>query len=421
MELRHSWPVIIGRTFVVGLLFVVGCLSILGNQLTGMFLYSKNAVQKQAVINVTKKQFMALFGTVTQLVSPCKISITYDPSTLPNSDSFKTDAYGNLSSVLTPNSVVISNHQIYTDWLYLWFIMYTAKLGDSVHIMLKDLSNIPVLGTGMKNYNFLFLSRKWEKDKIVLTNQLLTIDANARGLGPANGVTHVTSTNVGSSELHHWPEGHRSGHIWPYLIILYPEGTVTSARTRAKSDKFCADRNMKPLKHTLLPRVRGLFLTLRKLRDTVEIVYDFTCGYDGLQPNEFGEDIFTLKRHYLKGYGPKKINYHLRGWKLSEIPLGEETDDIDAVSESDLAKFEEWLFKVWYEKDRMLSQFYKYGSFVDPESETNFSPGRVAENTVVCDFRINNIQDFLGCFAFLAVAVLTFKIIWLLAKKFLFH
>ena len=420
MTIRHSWPVVIGRTLVLGFFFVIGCISILGNQLIGTFVFANDAVQKQAVINLTKKHFIALFGTITRWASPCKISITYDPSTLPEGDSFKVDPLGNLSSILSPNSVLISNHQLYTDWLYLWFILYTAKLGDSVYIMLKDLSKIPVLGVGMKNYNFLFLSRKWEKDKIVLTNQLLTIDANARGLGPANGVTHVTSTNVGSSELHHWPEGHKAGQIWPYLVILYPEGTVTSARTRAKSDKFCGERNMPVLKHTLLPRVRGLFLTLRKLRNTVEIVYDFTCGYSDLKPGEYGEDIYTLKRHYLKGYGPKEINYHLRGWKLSEIPLGEETEDIDDVSSEDLVKFEEWLFKVWYEKDRMLDQFYKLGSFVDPKSEVNYTAGKVAENTVVADFRINSIADIVGSFASLTIVILILRIIWMILLKLLF-
>mmetsp|Transcript_7019 Transcript_7019/g.8895 ORF Transcript_7019/g.8895 Transcript_7019/m.8895 type:complete len:420 (+) Transcript_7019:145-1404(+) len=419
MTLRHAWPIVIVRTFLLGVIFVTGCFSIMMNQVIGMFVFANNAVQKQAVINATKKQFIAVFGTVTRWANPCKISITYDPSTLPEGDLFKVDPLGNLSSILTPNSVVISNHQIYTDWLYLWFILYTARLGDSVYIMLKDLSKIPVLGYGMKNYNFLFLSRKWEKDKIVLTNQLLTIDANARGLGPANGVTHVTSTNVGSSELHHWPEGHKSGQIWPYLVILYPEGTVTSARTRAKSDKFCQEKNMPVLRHTLLPRVRGLFLTLRKLRNTVEIVYDFTCGYSGLKPGEYGEDIYTLKRHYLKGYGPQKINYHLRGWKLSEIPLGEETEDIDDVSPEDLIKFEEWLFKVWYEKDRMLDQFYKHGSFVDPKSEVNYTPGRAAENTVVADFRINGVSDIIGAFASVTIILLILRIIWILVLKLL--
>ncbi|CUM45114.1 uncharacterized protein AC631_00929 [Debaryomyces fabryi] len=419
MTVRHAWPIVIVRTFLLGAIFVIGCLSIMMNQIVGMFVFANDGVQKQAVINATKKQFIAVFGTVTRWANPCKISITYDPSTLPEGDSFKVDSLGNLSSILTPNSVVISNHQIYTDWLYLWFILYTARLGDSVYIMLKDLSKIPVLGFGMKNYNFLFLSRKWEKDKIVLTNQLLTIDANARGLGPANGVTHVTSTNVGSSELHHWPEGHKSGQIWPYLVILYPEGTVTSARTRAKSDKFCQERNMPVLRHTLLPRVRGLFLTLRKLRNTVEIVYDFTCGYSGLKPGEYGEDIYTLKSHYLKGYGPEKISYHLRGWKLSEIPLGEETEDIDDVSPEDLVKFEEWLFKVWYEKDRMLDQFYKHGSFVDPKSDVIYTPGKVAENTVVADFRINGISDIIGSFASITIILLLLRIIWILILKLL--
>ena len=40
---------------------------------------------------------------------------------VPNSDHFTVDESNNIHTMFQPNSVLISNHQIYTDWLYLWF------------------------------------------------------------------------------------------------------------------------------------------------------------------------------------------------------------------------------------------------------------------------------------------------------------
>lgn len=68
----------------------------------------------------------------------------------------------------------------------------------------------------------------------------------------------------------------------------------------------------------------------------------------------------------------------------------------------------------------MLDQFYKLGSFVDPESEVNYTAGKVAENTVVADFRINSIADIVGSFASLTIVLLILRIIWMTLLKILF-
>ncbi|ODV69607.1 hypothetical protein HYPBUDRAFT_103432 [Hyphopichia burtonii NRRL Y-1933] len=412
LSLRHTWTISIIRTVVLGFVFVLGCLATVFTQMCGIYFFQNDPSQKQAVISLTKVHFVTLLTFVTSWINPCQISITYDSASIPESDSFKVDPNGNLLSILCPNSVFISNHQIYTDWLFIWFISYTARLADSIHIILKDLSKIPVLGYGMKNFNFMFLLRKWEADKVNLTNQLLTIDANARGLGPANNVTHVASTNVAQLLVQHWPKGNRPDQIWPYQIILFPEGTVNSAHTKLRSEKFCEKLGIPKLNHCLMPRVRGLFLTLRKLRDTVEVVYDLTTGYSDLLPTEFGEDKFTLKGFYLLGYGPAKINYHIRGFKIKDIPLGEDTVDIDDVKDEDLKKFEEWLFKIWYEKDLLLLNFYKYGTFIDVTSQSTNTEAKSKDRTVTADFKLKSNLEIIYPFATLIAAILILRLAW---------
>lgn len=351
---------IIVISVVLLVLFFIGCTSITTAIYTSHFFMSRP--QLQALINHTRKQFIVLITFVLSSLNPCEIEISWDDGP---ADQIRT-LNGDLFSSFKPNSVVILNHQIYTDWLFLWFLSYTSNLADSVHIVLKDMSKIPVLGYGMRMFDFMFLSRKWELDKRVLTNQLLRIDANARGLGPANGVTHVASANTTSSEmgLVEWPSGENPNEIWPYQVIIFPEGTVPSDRTRGRSAEYTQQLGLPAVKHVLLPRVRGLFLTLRKLRNTAEVVYDFTTAYDGVRADEYGEIVFSLKNQFLRAKGPRKVHYYVRQFALADIPLGTETADIDNADPRDLEAFQNWVYDVWYDKDKKLSEFYATGSFL---------------------------------------------------------
>lgn len=402
MALRNTLPVIIVRTAIIIPVFIFGCLFIVFTQIVGLFLFKNNPSTRHGIINVTKHHFIILITFMTSIINPSKISITLDKK-VENTNSFKVDKFGHLHTSFMPNSVFISNHQIYTDWLFLWFLSYTSRLSDCVYIILKDLLKIPVLGYGMKNYNFLFLSRKWEKDKIILTNQLLEIDANARGVGPANGVKEVASTS--NSEIKTWPKIDRPDKIWPYQLILFPEGTVPSDRTTKKSRAYIETQGHEPLKHVLLPRYRGLYLALKKLRGTIEVVYDITTGYSDLNEGEYGEEVFSLKRFYLKGYGPSQINYYIKEYRIDDIPLGEE-EDVDDVNPEDLKRFEAWLLNVWYEKDQLMSNFYKYGSWHQEESVT-----------IVGDFKLRNQTEIVLPYLVGASAILLLRLLYMFVKN----
>ncbi|KAF3994886.1 hypothetical protein FT663_00991 [Candidozyma haemuli var. vulneris] len=419
---RHSWPVIVVRSVFAVLTFIFGCLSLRFTQQVAWALLRKHKKAYHAMINLTKLHFLQLLSFLTALINPSKITVTFDKTTLPDSTSFRVDSSGNLISSLSPNSVWISNHQIYTDWLFLWWLCYTGRFGDSVYIVLKAaLAKIPVLGPGMENYKFLFLSRKWDLDKVNLTNSLLEIDADARGLGPASGVSHVTSTSQSTTlpGVSIWPKGKvpeaakDSTVIWPYQMIIFPEGTVMSPHTRERSDKFAKKLGRPVLKHTLLPRVRGLFLMLRSLRDTVEYVYDVTCAYTGLTADDYGEEVFTLKAYYLKGYGPTAINYHIRAFALKDIPLGDDDSaDVDNVPPETLEAFEKWLLDIWYEKDELMKEFFENGSFTKAPS---LSPDTT---TVEADFKLRSSYEILGPFMVTVVAVVLVRLAWVLFWKF---
>jgi 1-acyl-sn-glycerol-3-phosphate acyltransferase len=66
---------------------------------------------------------------------------------------------------LVSNDIVISNHQLYTDWIYIWGLFTWMGKGGNIKITLKkSLQMIPVIGLGMKLCGFIFISRKWNVD-----------------------------------------------------------------------------------------------------------------------------------------------------------------------------------------------------------------------------------------------------------------
>ncbi|CAN3483553.1 2-acyl-1-lysophosphatidylinositol acyltransferase [Diutina catenulata] len=395
---RHSWPVSAVRFAAMGLLFFIGCPSLIYTQFVGIFFFQKLFKMPgylQATISLTKTHFVVLLTFISQVVSPCTVKVTFDPKKV-GENAFTVGSSNRLRSQLRPNSVLVSNHQIYTDWLYLWYLTYTSRLSDAVYIVLKDLSKLPILGAGMRNYNFLFLSRKWANDKPVLTRQLGEIDANARGVGPANGVTPIVST----STFPKWP-AQSTSQVWPYELIIFPEGTVMSNRTVNKSRVFCEEQGRPQVTHVLLPRVRGLFLALRKLRNSVELVYDITTGYSDLLPTELGEDKFSLKRFYIRGYGPPRINYYVDAWKISDIPLGRETEDVDDADPEDLKAFDKWLSGVWYEKDKRMKKFYEEGGFVPKDGE----------KSVEAPFGLYSVIEIVQPFLVMLTTVLLLRIV----------
>lgn len=405
---RDSWPLVAARTVFCTVLFILGALSLRGEQMVAWGLLHKFPRWYYAVINYTKLQFLYLITFITAFVSPCKVKVSFRKSDLPEDNSFRVDIDGNLFSNLSKNAVFIANHQIYTDWVFFWYLSYTSNLANSMYIVTKDsLAKVPVLGMGMQAFRFLFLLRKWETDKVNLTNRLLEIDAEARGVGPAAGVSHVASINSSLPGVKQWPKGKAKNEadVAHYQLVIFPEGTVISPHTRERSDKYVVKMEREKLKHLLLPRARGLFLMLRLLRNTVDTVYDVAYGYSGLKPGDYGEEVYTLKAMYLKGFGPPAINYHIRSFNIKDIPLGDDDNvDIDKVDPEVLRTFENWLFDIWYEKDELMERFFDTGTFGDPKDSSL--------QTVVADLKLRSVSECVSPFvAPAALSLIVYQVI----------
>jgi hypothetical protein len=225
---------------------------------------------------------------------------------------------GSLQCNFADRMVLMANHQLYTDWLYLWWIAYTNSMHGFIYIILKEsLRNIPIIGWSAQFYNFIFLARNWEEDQRTFKK-------------------HLGKLNKPND---------------PMWLIIFPEGTNLSATTREKSKKWAEKNNLQDMKHQLLPRSTGLRFCLNELQDTTKWLYDCTIAYEGVPPGQFGQDIFTLRSTFFEGRPPKSVNMHWRRFHIDDIPI------------QNTKAFEVWLRNRWREKDYMLEYFNRNNRF----------------------------------------------------------
>lgn len=303
------------RMWQVGSTLLSGILAINASQWIGAPLKFINPEYYDAYMAFTKQSFAVLTTTMTQWWAPTVVRVSGDASMHGQLQQLED---GSLQCNFPDRLVMMANHQLYTDWLYLWWIAYTNGMHGRIHIIMKEsLKKIPFIGWGAQFYNFIFVARKWEEDK-------------------SRFEQHLQKLNKAS---------------YPMWLIIFPEGTNLSAVTRETSKQWAEKNGLEDMKHQLLPRSTGLRFCLQNLRKTTPWLYDCTIGYEGIPPGKFGQDIFTLRSSFFEGRPPKSVNMHWRRFRVADIPIDDERG------------FEVWLRNRWREKDYMLEYFTRNGRF----------------------------------------------------------
>lgn len=295
-------------------------------QCLGAPLYFINKTAYYTWMARTKANFGVLVTTLTQWWSPTVVRVTGDRGVR---DQIRLTRDGRLELDFPERIVFIANHQLYSDWLYLWWIAYTAKMHSFMYIILKEsLKSVPVIGQGMLFFGFIFLARKWEQDKPRFEHRLNKLSKGEAAKDP----------------------------MW---LLIFPEGTNASENGRRTSAQYAKKIGIQDLKHTLLPRSTGLAFCLKNLEESVEWMYDCTVAYEGVPEGKFGQDYFTLFSTYFEGRPPKSVNMHFRRFRISDIPI------------HDTKEFDLWLRERWVEKDDLMEYYNQNGQFPEVDSEVD--------------------------------------------------
>ncbi|RMZ86043.1 hypothetical protein DV737_g309, partial [Chaetothyriales sp. CBS 132003] len=324
-EAKYGAGAEIVRLLLLTTYFFGSCLAINATQMVGAPLYFFSKDYYYAYMALSKQSFGILVTTVTQWFSPTVIRVSWDADV--RGQLYKGPG-GRLESSLPERLVLMANHQIYSDWLYLWWVAYTSKMHGHIYIILKEsLKYMPIISPGILFYGFIFMARKWGSDKSRMEYRLQKL--KTRHSGPLAG----------------------SQPLDPMWLLIFPEGTNLSRNTRKDSVRWSQKSGIPDLRHELLPRSTGMQFCLEQLGDSVEWVYDCTMAYEGVPAGEYAPEYFTLRSIYFQGRPPKSVNLYWRRFKTSEIPY------------QDQAAFDKWILDRWREKDDMLEQYYTTGRF----------------------------------------------------------
>lgn len=221
--------------------------------------------------------------------------------------------------------IVIANHQIYSDWIYLWaFLNHMERAGNVKFALKREIMFVPLFGLAMKALDFIFLHRHWGRDMVRFDDRVRRIAD--KGL--------------------------------PYSLLIFPEGTTMTKEAREKSQAHAKIKDYPELVNVLLPRCTGLYSALRTLTETndhnikpVEGVLDLTVGYSGLLSKQVPETHYTLRRLYKESFGPEAIHINCSFIPISDIPLANKEE------------FSKWLIQRFHRKDLLLNQFFNEGRF----------------------------------------------------------
>ncbi|RDD40308.1 Lysocardiolipin acyltransferase 1 [Trichoplax sp. H2] len=213
--------------------------------------------------------------------------------------------------------IIIMNHRTRQDWLLFWAVSHRYFAVENIKIILRgDLKYVPGVGWGMQMLNFIFLKRKWEKDRIVFS----------RTLDYFNDIDY------------------------PAKIIIFPEGTNYEEISALRGYKYANIHGLQQYEYCLHPRVTGFAFLVSKLREKrLDAVYDVTVAY----PKTMPQSEMTL----LKGNIPEELHYQIKRYDNSELPEDQE-------------ELGEWCKKRWAEKEDRLRQFYT----VDKTFDGNNTP-----------------------------------------------
>lgn len=263
----------------------------------------------------------------------------------------------------SPLSIMICNHQVDLDWLYLWEAAQFSEAHSTMKVILKEnLKYIPLIGYAMYLLEFLFLKRDWESDRANLQRRLRNF---AR-----DGV--------------------------PVMLILFPEGTTVNTRAMEKSHNYSREKSRPHLDLVLLPRTTGFEACLKSLGAGNHTIYDVTMAFSG-----YTGEIPTYDMGYERA---KDVNVPNAG----KVLMGHKAEvhlDIRAIPSSEIlekyASVEQWLDERWARKDRLLKYFAEHQQF--PVDEVG--PGK----TAVARGRLSSLVE-LWSVVLLSVIILPFAL-----------
>lgn len=203
--------------------------------------------------------------------------------------------------------LVISNHQTNYDWLIILIILQKFDMYQDVCILVKNsLAQIPIFGSAMRAFGYVFIKRSWSEDSNTLRDSLKYLHARNR-----------------------------------FFFLLFPEGTIFVPNTHEKSMEYSRKMDIKlggssflP-QNVLIPRTAGTNMVYNELVDTMDGIIDVTLF---VRPyHQYPQRTFTYTDVYFRNTG--KIGFFL----LMDFVCGATSKD--------------WLYEMFGRKEVLIERY----------------------------------------------------------------
>eukprot|EP00960_Hanusia_phi_P028364 747364-Hanusia_phi.AAC.3 len=223
------------------------------------------------------------------------------------------------------NKLILCNHVSAVDVLVIFFVASKfGKTGNLRFFAKKELIFVPIFGLAAYFLNFVFLERNWIKDMTRIKKNLLRV--------------------VGSSKRR------------LFWLVIFPEGTRIDNTKLKKSQEFAISRNLQPLKHLLIPRVKGPSMSIDILKEEIDAILDLTIAYDK-RFGDYGNTRPSLVDAFFKRRTEWNVHVNANLIPVSDIP-------------KDKDRLDDWLHQIFVQKDGKLEHYHSQGSF--PDRPCNF-------------------------------------------------
>lgn len=261
------------------------------------------------IIKFNLEMFYLTMSSIFENISPTKVQI-YNVELLRNN-------LKSLSEKSYYSSILIANHQLLNEWAYIWYLAkLTGHIGDIKIFSKKENKKIPLIGMVLYLTDCIFLNRDWGTDQQILQEKFNNYNIYMK-------------------------------HLW---LVLFAEGTTITKKMRKNSQKYSIDNGLTVLNHCLVPRSSGIYFSIQKLRGKLRYFYDLTLAFEGVQPGDTPEKVYSLSDIYLFDKYPPKVHIFVKRFLIDDIPI--EKDG-----------FKKWIHHLWIEKDELLARFYNNGEF----------------------------------------------------------
>lgn len=282
-----------GALFVFIMLFYLKLISIIVLTMYLVDLLIRNEQAKIFITRGLKRIWLNLTMSAFHIYFPNPIYICYDPAVL-----------------TMKRNIVISNHMTEYDWLFILTVLYRLGRFNDVCIILKQsLRKIPLLGFGMEFFGFIFLNRKLSMDEQIIEQ----------------GVARLVKRQK-------------------YDLLVFPEGTYIDSESYRKTTTFGINNNImvdnKPFRpeNVLIPRLSGFKLLTKNLLSDIDGIINITMM---VTPHEhFPQEVYSYQDTVLNFKGRINSVFY-----------------IDFISNKKEIEDDEFLYKVFQEKDKMIEKF----------------------------------------------------------------